>query len=912
MIQNILVQMGIDGAQEVAKGIDQVTAADKASEEQAKKTNEEMKAREKLLADASTGLGQYIEKLNQTKKAAAGAFGGKALKDFETQALKSFKSLIAGAKDGSKSIQGFNAQVKLLTTGALADAGISMNEFATALQEAGTSYDEFTNSLAAGVMDELPEKFEQVENKTVSLKTQLKLLKDELAAMEQQGLDGTEKFDQMAIAAGKLEDQIGDTAERVRVLSSDTANLDAAVEGVQLLATGFQIASGAAALLGVEEEELQEVLVKLNAVMAITQGLQQVGNFLTGQSAFKLKAAAIAHEIYTVAVGTSTGALRALRVALLATGIGAFIAIVYLAIEAFNMWGKSINETAESAEQFTAKLDNQKKALQDYNDELDRGAKLEAAILSARKASNKEILEAQQRVVKLKGEKARELSAKLKDDFAEIQSIDGVKTSYKDLAATIETGADLSDTFKPETIEKAKALAAAVDETDTAVKNLQTDYEVLTFQIVETERDAADKILNDTAENNKKRLDELNKLMARERAAVEGLETFKSQQRIKENLEVADNATLNEEVRTNAAKDATSEQLALAKYEAETILLNDELTATERVLIETQLHQKIIDINAEAAKRLYKIWRDNNQQIVDLKKAPDVPDATEEQANELLKITVDKLAPEVKAVEETEKKKEEIRKQATAAAFQAAQQTTDMFFEMANASRQADLDKQLEAINIAKDSELENKNLTEQQKDDINKKYAAKERQAKLKGFEEEKKMKRSQALINGLLGVTQAFATAPWPASIIFAAAVAATTALAVAKISAQQPGFKKGGYTGNKRQDEIAGFVHGQEYVATAEATRKYKPALEAMNALKFDEYLAKIAYTPRSMTPVPGWASGHAGGAIDYDRLGQSVAQHSKSPSMIMNFDEDGASAYLMEKNRQVKIKNTRYKL
>jgi tape measure domain-containing protein len=44
--------------------------------------------------------------------------------------------------------------------------------------------------------------------------------------------------------------------------------------------------------------------------------------------------------------------------------------------------------------------------------------------------------------------------------------------------------------------------------------------------------------------------------------------------------------------------------------------------------------------------------------------------------------------------------------------------------------------------------------------------------------------------------------------------------------------PGWATGGYTGNGGVNDPAGIVHGQEYVVNADATRKYRPMLEAIN--------------------------------------------------------------------------------
>lgn len=43
---------------------------------------------------------------------------------------------------------------------------------------------------------------------------------------------------------------------------------------------------------------------------------------------------------------------------------------------------------------------------------------------------------------------------------------------------------------------------------------------------------------------------------------------------------------------------------------------------------------------------------------------------------------------------------------------------------------------------------------------------------------------------------------------------------------------GYATGGYTGDVGRDQVAGYVHGNEFVAHAEATRRWRPQLEAMN--------------------------------------------------------------------------------
>lgn len=62
--------------------------------------------------------------------------------------------------------------------------------------------------------------------------------------------------------------------------------------------------------------------------------------------------------------------------------------------------------------------------------------------------------------------------------------------------------------------------------------------------------------------------------------------------------------------------------------------------------------------------------------------------------------------------------------------------------------------------------------------------------------------------------------------------AALISSVLLAKGLAAASLTGFEQGGYTGNGGTSEIAGVVHGQEFVANAAATARNRPMLEAMN--------------------------------------------------------------------------------
>jgi hypothetical protein len=185
-----------------------------------------------------------------------------------------------------------------------------------------------------------------------TLTGQLRGLKQELTLLEQQGKENTKEFTQLLIAAAKLEDQIGDTRARVRILAADTFKFDAAVQATQGLAAGFEVAQGAAALFGNESEDLQKAILKVQGAIAVANGVQQIANLLLEESAIKTAILTAKQAIYTTVVGASTGALKVFRIALATTGVGALVVGLGFLIEKLFF----TTEATEDASEATNKL----------------------------------------------------------------------------------------------------------------------------------------------------------------------------------------------------------------------------------------------------------------------------------------------------------------------------------------------------------------------------------------------------------------------------------------------------------------------------------------------------------------------------------------------------------------------------
>lgn len=199
---------------------------------------------------------------------------------------------------------------------------------------------------------ELATQSEQVTEKFISAKSELR----QLTNLINSGALTGQELEQARNRAAELTDTIGDTREQLNNLASDTRGLDTLIEGTRLVAAGFSIAEGATALFGEENKDVQEALVKLNSVMALSNGLQEAHALLLQNSNLRLRAAAISQGIYSTVVGTSTGALKIFRIALAATGIGLLVIGLGALIANWDKVKKTVNENSEAIFAFGKKV----------------------------------------------------------------------------------------------------------------------------------------------------------------------------------------------------------------------------------------------------------------------------------------------------------------------------------------------------------------------------------------------------------------------------------------------------------------------------------------------------------------------------------------------------------------------------
>lgn len=141
------------------------------------------------------------------------------------------------------------------------------------------------------------------------LKKEFKEIQNELTGLQ----PGTQKYIDTLKRLGSVKDEIGDLRDEIGAFAGEGAKFGAVQKAIGGIASGFQAAQGAAALFGSESEDLQKSLLKVQAAMALAEGVKGIAEM--GDS-FKI--------MKTVAVD----AFKAIKAAITSTGIGALLVLL--------------------------------------------------------------------------------------------------------------------------------------------------------------------------------------------------------------------------------------------------------------------------------------------------------------------------------------------------------------------------------------------------------------------------------------------------------------------------------------------------------------------------------------------------------------------------------------------------------
>ena len=256
-----------------------------------------------------------------------------------------------------------------------------------------------TTSSASG-LDKIEQRFERIQNSTAPLKRKLRELQGIMDKMNLDGLANTDVFTRMAAEAASYKDAIGDTAQAVRLLSSDTATLDAGIEAFQGLAGAASIATGVMGMLGSENEDVQKAILKVQSAIGILNGVQAIANTLNKDSILMLKlkqfwesANAKTTVVATTATTANTVVTNANRIATQAWNtvkaiskalLGDFTGLILVGAGALATYAMFTDDSTEADKKNADALKDQKSEAESLADTLSKKLGTETANLTGK------------------------------------------------------------------------------------------------------------------------------------------------------------------------------------------------------------------------------------------------------------------------------------------------------------------------------------------------------------------------------------------------------------------------------------------------------------------------------------------------------------------------------------------------
>lgn len=319
------------------------------------------------------------------------------------------------------------------------------------LQEIGESADALAEEERA-----FKKRYEEVQKNAAAQKTfrtQLREVREELAAMELAGETNSEAYAKLQARFGQLSEAMDAVTTQANILKKGERGWEGLISGISGVAGAFSAAQGAVSLFAGENENMQKIMVKIQSLMAITIGLREVQLMLDKDEAFMLVTLRKAKDLYTaaitrmsVALGISNVAAKALM-ATLTLGLSVAITAVITLVS------KYISKTREA-----------KKAQEEFNSKV-----VEAAINPV--ASILELSATYNRL----GDNIKAKEKFIEDNRDKFEDL-GV--SVKSVAEAEKLLIDNKEKFIEAQMFKAKALAATETATEKYKEALQKELEL--------------------------------------------------------------------------------------------------------------------------------------------------------------------------------------------------------------------------------------------------------------------------------------------------------------------------------------------------------------------------------------------------------------------------------------------------
>jgi hypothetical protein len=216
------------------------------------------------------------------------------------------------------------------------------------------------------------------EEKRKTLGTQIRQVRNEMAELILAGKKETDEYREKEAELEILATAYKEVSQTQNQLTKGSANMQDVLSGLSALSGLLSAGGGALGLFNANSEEYAKIQTKVQSLMAITIGLQQVQNTLHQTSAFRIQTVTKAKQAWTsatnrltVALGISNAAAKVLMGTLtlgLSVAIGAVISVIDKYITKQREEAEAQKQFADAAAQSaSSQIANYEKLRRSYN-----------------------------------------------------------------------------------------------------------------------------------------------------------------------------------------------------------------------------------------------------------------------------------------------------------------------------------------------------------------------------------------------------------------------------------------------------------------------------------------------------------------------------------------------------------------
>lgn len=443
---------------------------------------------------------------------------------------------------------------------------------------------------------------------------QIRAIREQLMQMEMAGDTSSQAFIDLSVRAAELTDQMGDTQQQINILASDTKNLDAAMSVGSGIAGAFSAATSAAALLGGESEELQDAFLKVQAALAVLNGVQQVANVLnkdsaanvvirhalqklfnkektkevalTGASTAATAAETAAKGASTAATTAATAATWSFNAALLANPVMLIVAGVAALVAGLAYLTSALSRSAQEQRNFNGIMEETEKRIKNIGDSSDYAAKL------------------------------AEAEGKTWKEVAKIQE-NGLLNQYNTAVRAYNKMVKL----------KQDSWFGISDEEQEQMDKLKEIYKAKNEELVKFRQDVHVREIAERVKNNEEKL----------KAEKEAI------QKRKEEIKEAEEQL--KDVRIALMKDSTAQEIAQIKRDFQkkisAITGNSKAEIALRKALAEQMNNDIVKVNRDASREFSKMKAENELALVEMSGGEDIYQARMETLIYIAKLEAD-------------------------------------------------------------------------------------------------------------------------------------------------------------------------------------------------------------------------------------------------------------------------------